>query len=258
LPLRGSLTLPACQAPGENADGAPRQAGPPSVAAPPSPAVLGALGADQSSRTSLELHRLVTDSTLLLRRRKGERAGAVARALHPDSTRPVISVGVAGTARPGAPELGRCIVASTSIYADEGWKRPRVLDCGAIGFPHRPFMGNTIPAHGPALGADSPGRRGRRGRHGVKHARAPCARLAGARRTGAFAEPWRGGRRPRRRPTSACLDRGPHHLQHHRRPPSQKWPSRRPSPVCDRLSPVCEAGACEPLPVRQRGPTGPL
>lgn len=75
--------------------------------------------------------------------------GAVAKFLDPARHSATISVGIAGALPCAAsPPLGSIVVASTSVYADEGLETPDgFLDCASIGFPIGPFDGNSIPAH---------------------------------------------------------------------------------------------------------------
>lgn len=86
---------------------------------------------------------------------KTNAAAAVARALDHQRHAAVLSVGIAG-ALPAGPagtmlELGRVVLASACVYADEGLLGPDgFVDCAAMGFPLGPFSGAAVPTD-PAL-----------------------------------------------------------------------------------------------------------
>ncbi len=66
---------------------------------------------------------------------KANAAGAVARLLDPGRHSGVLSVGVCGSL-PGGPGLGSVVLASSSVFADEGLAAPDGFrDCRAMGFP---------------------------------------------------------------------------------------------------------------------------
>jgi futalosine hydrolase len=73
-------------------------------------------------------------------------AGAAARLADPTRHAGLLSLGIAG-ALPGAPSgLGDAIVATSSVYADEGLLTPEgFTDCAAMGFPLGPFEGSAVP-----------------------------------------------------------------------------------------------------------------
>ncbi|MFN0011538.1 MAG: futalosine hydrolase [Phycisphaerales bacterium] len=89
-------------------------------------------------------------------------AAATALALSPHPYAAVLSLGIAGMLR--AIEVGEArradfdalpltssLLATSSIYADEGLDSPTgFVSCSDLGFPLGPFEGNAIPAH-PAL-----------------------------------------------------------------------------------------------------------
>ena len=86
-------------------------------------------------------------------------AAAVARLLDPSRHAAVLSLGIAGTlpagpAQPADPaRIGRVIVATACVYADEGLETSsEFLDCAALGFPLGPFAGSAVPVE-PALAA---------------------------------------------------------------------------------------------------------
>ena len=70
---------------------------------------------------------------------KANAAGAVARCVDPDATAAVLSLGVAG-ALPGATlDPGAVVVATRSVYADEGLVTPDTFQtCAEMGFPIGP------------------------------------------------------------------------------------------------------------------------
>lgn len=78
---------------------------------------------------------------------KGNAAGAVARVLDAGRHRGVLSVGIGGCLDHGNPEcgIGRCVLGTFSVYADEGVPMPdgSFLDLKALGFA--PSAGSGMP-----------------------------------------------------------------------------------------------------------------
>ncbi len=107
---------------------------------------------------------------------KSNAAGATALALARDRAARVINLGIAGAlgadgSGPGAPDpIGRCIVATASVFADEGLRTPDgFIDVAAMGFPPlagapgvRGTLSAAVPCDGPLVdrlsrGADARG-----------------------------------------------------------------------------------------------------
>lgn len=84
---------------------------------------------------------------------KSNAAAATAIALAGRSYSGVVSIGIAGVL-PGAPAaLGSVVLATSSVYADEGLDDGSAFrSCADLGFPLGPFAGNVVPAD-PALAA---------------------------------------------------------------------------------------------------------
>ncbi|MEZ6241429.1 MAG: futalosine hydrolase [Phycisphaerales bacterium] len=69
---------------------------------------------------------------------KANAAGAVARTLDPSRHAGVMSVGICGSL-PGGPPVGSVLIASASVFADEGVETMGAfLDCREMGFPLAP------------------------------------------------------------------------------------------------------------------------
>lgn len=104
-----------------------------------------------------------------------------------------ISVGIAGALPDSGLAIGDLVVASESVYAEEGLETPEGFgDMRALGFPLGDFEGNRVPADPTLLASLSP-----LGRVGAVATVATCSgsdRLAKeiARRTGAIAEAMEG------------------------------------------------------------------
>jgi futalosine hydrolase len=78
-------------------------------------------------------------------------AAAVARIIDPTRHSAVISLGVAGALPGSSLQIGDCVVATASVYADEGLQTPeKFVDCAGMGFPLGPFAGSAVPVS-PAL-----------------------------------------------------------------------------------------------------------
>lgn len=77
---------------------------------------------------------------------KASAAGAVARGLDPARHAGVICVGVAGTL-PGSPAgLGDVVLATASVFGDEGLATPDgFVGCAEMGFPLGGFAGAAVP-----------------------------------------------------------------------------------------------------------------
>jgi futalosine hydrolase len=115
-------------------------------------AVLAGLQAD--SRLASEewrLHRLGNGFDIIVSGiGKANAAAAAAQGIDPSRHAAVVSIGVAG-ALPGTAGdqlvLGDVVAATASVYADEGLQTPEAfVDCGQMGFPLGPFLGNRIEA----------------------------------------------------------------------------------------------------------------
>lgn len=123
-------------------------------------AALAALGAPaELSERPWTLHAISPRFDLIVTGvGKVNAGGAVAKHLDPARHAAVLSMGIAGALpHPSRPPLGACIVASASVYADEGLQTPTAfLDCSAMGFPLGPFEGGTIVPSPALLSALSP------------------------------------------------------------------------------------------------------
>jgi len=84
-------------------------------------------------------------------------AGACVARLLDGGYRAVLSVGLCG-ALPGSDlRPGMTVLASTSVYADEGIVTPGgFLDCGEMGFPMGPFSGRQVPLDHALIGRLTP------------------------------------------------------------------------------------------------------
>lgn len=79
---------------------------------------------------------------------KANAAGGVAHVLEPARHAGVISLGLGG-ALPGGPGLGRVVLGSASVFADEGVQTPEgFIDCRAMGFPLVPGESDRIAPDG--------------------------------------------------------------------------------------------------------------
>jgi futalosine hydrolase len=110
-------------------------------------AVLRGLGADPADATrQWELLNPSPGFDLLITGiGKANAAGSVGRFADVQRHSAILSVGIAGTLESPPPPLGSVILATMSIYADEGLLTPEgFLDCDAMGFPMGPFMGSAI------------------------------------------------------------------------------------------------------------------
>lgn len=86
---------------------------------------------------------------------KANAAGAVARVLDPSRHGVVLSVGIAGAYAPLA--IGSSVLATASIYADEGVQGPVAFtDIATLGFPPAELPGMGFPAPVPLLEALRP------------------------------------------------------------------------------------------------------
>jgi futalosine hydrolase len=73
-------------------------------------------------------------------------AGALARFLDVDRHRCALNVGVAGALPSSGLAILATVVATTSVYADEGLLTPAgFTDCAAMGFPPGPWGGSAVP-----------------------------------------------------------------------------------------------------------------
>ncbi|TVQ59589.1 MAG: futalosine hydrolase [Phycisphaerales bacterium] len=88
---------------------------------------------------------------------KANAAGALAYALRADAYAAVVNTGVCG-ALPGSNlEPGACILATSSVFADEGMRtRDGFDDIASMGFPPVEGAGVGFPAHGPLAAALAP------------------------------------------------------------------------------------------------------
>lgn len=80
---------------------------------------------------------------------KSNAAGAAALLLDPARHRAVLSIGIAGALPCSGhePALGSCILATTSVFADEGLRTPEAfIDCPGMGFPLGPIQGCGVDA----------------------------------------------------------------------------------------------------------------
>jgi len=84
---------------------------------------------------------------------KSNAAGAAALLLNPARHAAVLSVGIGGSLPPldqtaaasPPPATGSCIVATASVFADEGLRTPEgFTDCPALGFPIGPITGSEV------------------------------------------------------------------------------------------------------------------
>lgn len=81
---------------------------------------------------------------------KANAAGATARFLDPDRHAGVVSLGIAGALPGSGLALGTAVVASQSVFADEGLAGPKGFDdCTAMGFGLCPDGGQAIKADEP-------------------------------------------------------------------------------------------------------------
>jgi futalosine hydrolase len=125
-------------------------------------------------------------------------AGAVSRAMERGSYRAVINLGIAGTLPGSNLDFGQAVLASTSVFADEGIATPDGFQtCSQMGFPLGPFEGNVVPADPALLGLLTPTILARQGRIGAIATVSTCSGtdvLASsvATRTGAIAEAMEG------------------------------------------------------------------
>ncbi len=104
-----------------------------------------------------------------------------------------ISLGIAGALPGSSLELGDLVVASESVYAEEGLETPEGFgDMQALGFPLGDFEGNRVPADPDLLARLTP--LGRVGAIATVATCSGCDRLAQeiVRRTGAIAEAMEG------------------------------------------------------------------
>lgn len=77
---------------------------------------------------------------------KANAAGAVGRLLDGERHAGVVSAGVAGALPRGGLELGQVVVASASVYGDEGLAKPGGFEsCSEMGFAMGPFEGSAVP-----------------------------------------------------------------------------------------------------------------
>lgn len=84
---------------------------------------------------------------------KANAAGGVARVLDPSRHGCVVCIGVAGTLRESGPGLGDVVVASHSVFAEEGIETPGGFrTCAEMGFPLGDTEGNAVACDG-AIGA---------------------------------------------------------------------------------------------------------
>lgn len=87
---------------------------------------------------------------------KTNAAAACARLLNP-SHAGVLNIGVAGALPRSGLSPGDALLATRSVYSDEGLQTPDTfLECESMGFPLGPFAGNAIPIHAPWLPVLSP------------------------------------------------------------------------------------------------------
>lgn len=88
---------------------------------------------------------------------KANAAAATALALHQAPYRAILSLGIAGALPDSNLALGDAVVASSSIYADEGLLTPDGFQtCAAMGFPLGPFDGNAVDTNPALLAPISP------------------------------------------------------------------------------------------------------
>lgn len=77
---------------------------------------------------------------------KSNAAAATAKVLEPPRHRAVLSVGIAGSLEPM--DLGQVVIASSSVFADEGLQSPDGFkDCASMGFPLGAFSGSAVPVN---------------------------------------------------------------------------------------------------------------
>jgi futalosine hydrolase len=78
---------------------------------------------------------------------KANAAAGVARVLDPNRHGAVLNLGIAGALPRCGVSLGSLLVATASVYADEGLDTPDgFTDCAGLGFPLGPFPGSAISA----------------------------------------------------------------------------------------------------------------
>lgn len=78
---------------------------------------------------------------------KANAAACVARAMERSRYRAILNVGIAGALPGSGLRLCQPVVATSSVYADEGVETPSgFLTCEAIGFPLGPFAGRGVEA----------------------------------------------------------------------------------------------------------------
>lgn len=128
---------------------------------------------------------------------KANAAGATARALQMRTYWSVINIGIAG-ALPGSLRIGQVVLASSSVFSDEGILTPEGFrTCSQMGFPPAPSSGDALPVDPELLSRLEPMVRSRGGSVGPVATVSTCSGTdALARgvveRTGAIAEAMEG------------------------------------------------------------------
>lgn len=78
---------------------------------------------------------------------KANAAAGLARVVDPRCHAAILNIGIGGALPGGGADLGATIVATASVYADEGLETPEgFTDCAGLGFPLGPFSGSSIAA----------------------------------------------------------------------------------------------------------------
>ena len=81
---------------------------------------------------------------------KANAAGATARFAQPGDHDLILNIGIAGSL--GQPAIGDVVIASASVFADEGLQSPDGFqDCAAMGFPLAGFPGSAVPVSSEAV-----------------------------------------------------------------------------------------------------------
>jgi len=77
---------------------------------------------------------------------KANAAGAAGHLADADRHDAILSVGIAGTLNRELTPIGSIVIASGSVFADEGLETPEgYSDCAAMGFPLGDFAGSEVP-----------------------------------------------------------------------------------------------------------------
>jgi futalosine hydrolase len=78
---------------------------------------------------------------------KANAAAGLAATLNPTRHAAILNIGIGGTLPGSDAGLGMLVVATASVYADEGLETSEgFVDCAALGFPLGPFSGSAVPA----------------------------------------------------------------------------------------------------------------